>query len=485
MTEDEFVTLLDSLCSLPHETEWAEFKHNKAEPEEIGEYLSALANSAGLIGKPVAYMAWGIDDITHELIGTTFQPHRVKIGNEELENWLARHLYPRIDMQIEEFSVAGKPAVLFIIQACQHTPVRFKDTEWIRVGSYKHKLKDYPEKERRLWLQLTQSRFEDGVAISEVSADEVLRLIDYPGYYDLMKRSLPETRSTIIDQLCAERIIQPAFGNRYEITNLGALLFAKRLCTIPKLDRKAIRVVEYKGSDRINRIREHLDDRGYAVGFANLTAYINDRLPRNEVIGQALRSDVRIYPELAVRELLANAAIHQDLTVTGVSPLVEIFTDRIEFTNSGEPLVEPLRFLDAPPRSRNEAIAAFMRRLGICEEVGSGIDKVVFQVEQYQLPAPDFTIPPGHTKATLFAHRDLSRTDTKEKVRACYLHACLESVSNRQMTNASLRQRFGIEEKNYSIASRIIAETIKAGLIRPYDPENRSKKHSRYSPFWE
>jgi ATP-dependent DNA helicase RecG len=484
MTESEFSNLLNSLRALPRETEWVEFKYNKADHEEIGEYLSALANSAGLLGRDSAYMVWGIDDETHDVVGTTFRPRQVKIGNEELENWLTRQLYPRINVQIEEYPVEGRPAVLFVIQACQHTPVRFKDTEWIRVGSYKKKLKDYPEKERRLWLQLTQSRFEDGVAISNVPADEVLRLIDYPGYFDLMKRSLPATRTTIIEQLGAERIIRPALGGSYDVTNLGALLFAKRLNDFPSLARKAVRIIEYEGQSRIKRIKEHLDDRGYAVGFTTLLAYINDRLPSNEVIGQALRHDVRMYPALAVRELLANAVIHQDLTVTGESPLVEIFADRIEFTNPGESLVEPLRFLDAPPRSRNETMAALMRRLGICEEVGSGIDKVVFEVEYYQLPAPDFIMPPGHTKVTLFAHRELSEMDIKEKVRACYLHACLEAVSNRQMTNASLRQRFGIKESNYSIASRIIAETIKAGLIRPYDPESKSKKHARYVPYW-
>ncbi len=88
-----------------------------------------------------------------------------------------------------------------------------------------------------------------------------------------------------------------------------------------------------------------------------------------------------MFPELAIRELVANALIHQDFSVTGAGPTVEIFDDRIDITNPGEPLVDTQRFLDTPPRSRNEALASLMRRARICEERGSGIDKVVLEVE--------------------------------------------------------------------------------------------------------
>src|SRR5260370_35045182 len=111
-----------------------------------------------------------------------------------------------------------------------------------------------------------------------------------------------------------------------------------------------------------------------------------------------------MYPEKAIRELVANALIHQAFAVTGAGPMVEIFADRLEITNPGEPLVDTLRFIDTPPRSRNEVLAALMRRMKICEEGGTGIDKVIEAVEMYQLPAPDFQATLGSTKAMLFAH---------------------------------------------------------------------------------
>jgi len=202
------------------------------------------------------------------------------------------------------------------------------------------------------------------------------------------------------------------------------------------------------------------------------------------VIGSALRTDVKIYPELAIRELVANALIHQDLTMRGDGPMIEIFSDRIEITNPGKPLINPLRFIDEPPQSRNESLAAFMRRMNVCEERGSGIDKVIAQIELFQLPAPDFQVTENHTKVVLFSPRKLSGMDRQDKIRAFYQHACLQYVSGQRMTNATLRKRFSIDEKNYAIASRIIQDTIQADLIRVYDPQSASKKYASYVPFW-
>jgi ATP-dependent DNA helicase RecG len=211
---------------------------------------------------------------------------------------------------------------------------------------------------------------------------------------------------------------------------------------------------------------------------------VNDQLPTNEQIGVALRSEMRMYPELAIRELVANALIHQDLNMRGDGPMVEIFSDRIEITNPGQPLIDPLRFIDEPPQSRNEALASFMRRMNMCEERGSGIDKVVFEVEFFQLPAPKFLVTENHTKVVLFAHRKLSSMDRQDKIRACYQHACLLFVSNQRMTNATLRKRLSIQEQNYATASRIIGDTIQQKLVKPYDPESSSRKLASYVPFW-
>ncbi|MBD2560251.1 MULTISPECIES: ATP-binding protein [Nostoc] len=477
-------SILLALTSLPHETEWVEFKVNNSSPEDIGEYLSALSNSATLHGKNTAYIVWGVDDISHDILGTKFKPRLEKIGNQELENWLATQLSPRINFKIYEFTFEEKNIVFFEIPKANHVPVRFKGVEYIRVGSYKQLLKDFLEKERELWALFSLEPFEKSIALESLAADEVITNLNYPAYFDLTKQSLPDNRDGIIQRLISERLIVQRTGNIFDVTNLGGILFAKDLRNFERLSRKAIRVVIYKGKNRVESQREQTGIKGYATDFEGMLGFINDQLPKNEQIGQAFRREQRMYPELAIRELVANAIIHQDFNISGTGPLIEIFTDRIEITNPGVPLIDTMRFIDQPPRSRNEDLAAFMRRINICEERGSGIDKVILMVELFQLPAPEFQVTTNHTKVTLFAYKKLADMDKADRVRACYQHACLRYVSNDRMTNSSLRERFSIKDENYSMASRIISDTIDTGLIKPYDPENMSRKHAKYVPFW-
>jgi len=249
------------------------------------------------------------------------------------------------------------------------------------------------------------------------------------------------------------------------------------------LGRKAVRVIRYRGNSRVETIKEQVVNKGYASGFEGLIEYINSLLPSNEVIGQALREKVTMYPELAVRELVANALIHQDFFITGAGPMVEIFDDRMEISNPGKPLVNTERFLNTPPKSRNESLASLMRRFGVCEERGSGVDKVVFQTELYQLPAPIFEIAGDNTRAVLLSHRSLTNMDRDDRIRACYLHACLKYVNREYLTNSSVRERFGIDPRNIALASRLIKESVTAGEILAYDP-GAAPKMMKYVPWW-
>jgi predicted HTH transcriptional regulator len=481
--EAEILSILSELRKLPRETEWVEFKHNNDNPDEIGEYLSALANTAALTGKVNAYLVWGVDNDTHDIVGTTFSPTIVKIGNEELESWLLRLLSPKINFRFYPIQADGEPVVLLEIGAAFRHPVQFKNNEYIRIGSYKKKLKEFPEKERELWRVFDRTPFEKEIAAENVTAEDVLKMLDYPAYFDLLSLPLPEGRVGILSALAVEEMIAQGKGDKWHITNLGAVLFAKRLADFRPLRRKAVRVVLYKGESRVETVREQEGAKGYATGFEGLIEFVTNLLPSNEVIGQALRKEVPMFPELAIRELVANAIIHQDFHLTGTAPMVEIFANRMEITNPGLPLVKTDRFLDSPPKSRNEALASFMRRIGVCEERGSGVDKVVSQTEFYQLPAPLFETTDEHTRAVLFAHREVREMDKADRIRACYLHACLRYVQRDYLTNASLRERFGVEEKNKAAVSRYIREAVEEGRIRPVN-EDAARKMMKYVPFW-
>ncbi|WPH14701.1 ATP-binding protein [Variovorax paradoxus] len=480
----EFLTsLVREFCKLSEEMEWLEFKQNKAEAQEIGEYISALANSAAFAGKAFAYMVWGVSDGDHEVVGTTFRFASAKVGNEELESWLLRMLLPKIHFRFFEIDFDGKLVSILEIERAQHTPVRFSGHEYIRVGSNKKLLKDFQERERALWRIFDKSPFEAGVAAERQADSEVLALLDYPSYFELLGFPLPEGRDAVLQALAADKLIVKCDAGGWNITNLGALLFARRLDDFANLKRKAMRVILYRANDRVETVREQVGAKGYASGFEGLISYVNGLIPANEVIGQALRKSVPMFPELAVRELVANALIHQDLSVHGSGPMVEIFANRIEITNPGSPLMDTNRFIDTPPSSRNEELASLMRRIGICEERGSGWDKVVHETEFYQLPAPVAEIAGDNTRVVLFAHRPLSSMDKGDRIHACYLHACLKYVMRDNLTNASLRVRFGVEEKNKAAVSRYIKEAVEAGMIKAYDAD-AARNQMRYVPFW-
>jgi ATP-dependent DNA helicase RecG len=481
--DHELLGLLTELRNLPREIEWVEFKHNNSKPDEIGEYISALANSAALTDKVHAWMIWGVSNESHDIVGTTFNPAAANVNNQELESWLLQLLSPKINFRFYSLQAEDKPVVLLEIGAAFRHPVQFKGIEYIRIGSYKKKLKDYPEKERELWRVFDRTPFEKEVAAENITVDYVLKLLDYPAYFDLLSLSLPEKRDGIISSLEADGMIIGGDGGQWNITNLGAILFARNLADFQSLRRKGVRVVLYSNDDRLITIWEKEGVKGYASGFKGLIEFITSRLPSNEVIGQALRKSVPMFPALAIRELVANALIHQNFHLTGTGPMVELFSSRMEITNPGLPLVQTDRFLDSPPKSRNEILASFMRRIGVCEERGSGVDKVVAQTELYQLPAPLFETTDEHTRVILFAHREFKDMDKTDRIRACYLHSCLRYVQRDHMTNTTLRKRFGIDEKNSSMVSRIIKDTIDAGLIHCHDDTVGSRAR-KYLPWW-
>ena len=476
-------SLVRELAKLPNEAEWVEFKHNNADPKMIGEYISALANSAAILGKNHAYVIWGIDDKSHELIGTSFSPQQSKMGNEELENWLLRLLAPKVYFEFREIVIDAKNVVLLEIRTSHKQPVQFEGQEYIRVGSYKKKLKDFPEKERELWRVFENEPFETQIAKENITLQDAVALLDYPAFFELIGLPLPLGIEGIGEALEKEKLIVKNEAGYWGVTNLGAMLIARSLQAFPSLKRKALRVIIYEGNNKLNTLKEQEGDKGYASGFEGIIQFINSKLPANEIVGQALRKDFQMFPELSIRELVANAIIHQDFTQAGNGPMVEIFENRMEITNPGTPFVEISRLLDAPPRSRNEGFASMMRRFGICEERGSGIDKVVIQTEIFQLPPPVFEIVSDSTRSILFSYKELTQMDKHEKVHATYLHSVLRYLDRSPMTNASLRERFKIDEKNSATVSRIIKDAVEDKFLKPFDV-NQSRKHAKYLPFW-
>jgi predicted HTH transcriptional regulator len=463
------------------ECEWVEFKLNFHSAEEIGYDISALANGACLHQQPHAYIVFGVTDELG-VNGTTFDPYNVKRGNEPIENWISQRLSPRIDYRFIEAEVQTKRLVIVEIPAARNQPVEFEYVPYIRIGNVTRKLRDFPDKERKIWNSRPDEVFIKEIALDNVREQEIIDLLDTQSFFDLLKIPYPSTREETIRKVEQHELITRSRG-AYRITNLGAILFAKRLQNFPTIKRKAPRVIVYEGKDKLKTKRDQVGSMGYVSAFESLIDYINSQLPANEEISRVIRSEVRMYPVEAVREIVANALIHQDFSEHGSGPVIEIYSDRIEVTNPGVPLITPLRFIDGY-KSRNEKLANLMRLCGICEERGSGVDRVVSLSELFQLPAPLFRVLEHQTQAILYSYKKLNDMDKEDKIRACYQHCSLRYMSNDHMTNQSLRERFKITAQNSAIASRIIGDSLDAKLIKLEDEESRSKKYARYVPIW-
>jgi ATP-dependent DNA helicase RecG len=326
--------------------------------------------------------------------------------------------------------------------------------------------------------------FEDQISIPNINAELVIELLDVETYFRLINKPHPSNLPGLVDALIKEGLLTRGGNSDYNITNLGSILFTRNMNDVKRISRKAIRVIVYKDASRLHATHEQVGKGGYASSFEGLIDYIMSMTPTNEVIQTALRSEIKMYPEVALREFVANALIHQDFSQEGNGVMIEIFPERIEITNPGSPLVDTDRFIDTPPKSRNEALASLMRRLSICEERGSGVDRAIYAIEAWQLPAPKFLRADEFTKVIMFAPQILPRMAKEDRVRACYQHCALMHVSGQITNNQSVRKRFNIAEKNYPMASRILSEAVEAGYIKPADPDNQSKKHITYIPFW-
>lgn len=286
----------------------------------------------------------------------------------------------------------------------------------------------------------------------------------------------------VIARLATERLIEEVDGH-FSILNMGAILLAKNLREFPDVSRKATRVMVFAGESKMETISDITGEKGYAVGFKDLVNSVMSQLPQNEVIEGAIRKEVKLVPEVIIRELLANALIHQDMDMGGASPVVEIYSNRVEISNPGEPVVPVERFIDGY-QSRNERLADLMRRFGICEEKSSGIDRVVEAAELLQLPAPEFLVSYKRTDVVIHGPRAFREMDGGDRVRACYQHCVLQWVLRKQMTNQSLRERFGVSERSGSTISQVITTAVDQRLVKPDPNAPDSRRHARYIPVW-
>jgi ATP-dependent DNA helicase RecG len=461
---------IDIWRSQPSETQNLEFKEagNQYDTRKLCRYCVAIANEGG------GHLVLGIADKPPRLVvGSHAFPDTQDIG-EKLFHWVGF----RVDVE-----AVGHPdgrVVVFSI------PARPKGTAYHYDGAYLMRSGEelVPMSEdqlRKIFAEGQPSWLEDP-ALKDVSAQEVVQLLDTQTFFDLMRLPYPTDQAGVLARLLDERLIERSAAG-FNILHIAAVLLAKNLRNFPDVSRKAVRVIVYAGESKMKTTSDITGEKGYAAGFTGLVQYVMGKLPQNEVIEGALRREVKLLPEVVVRELLANALIHQDFDIGGASPVVEVFSNRVEISNPGEPIVPVDRFIDGY-LSRNERLADLMRRFGICEEKSSGIDRVVEAAEMMQLPAPEFLTSHKRTIVVIHGPRSFRDMNGSDRVRACYQHCVLQYVLRKQMTNQSMRERFGLSEGSSNTVSQIITATIDQGLIKSDPNAPDSRRYARYIPTW-
>lgn len=465
------VAELEDLLTIRSENERLEFKAatNRFDFESLVDYCVALANEGG------GLIVLGVSDKPpRRVVGTAaFEKPERTVGG----------IHERLRMKVSFDEIRhpnGRVLVFHVPSRPRGVPLHHDGRYLMRAGE---DLVPMSPDQLRTIISEGEEEWSERPAITGASPGDVIALLDTQTYFELLKRPYPTTQDGVLAHLESSELIENR-DDGFRITNLAALLLAKKLSSFStELARKAPRLVIYEGTDKLQTKDDKPGNRGYAVGFYRLLDYVHSAAPQNRFIEQAVREEVKMFPKQALRELIANALVHQDLTVTGASVMIEMYTDRVEISNPGKPPIDVARFIDEY-RSRNERMAELMRRLGICEEKGSGVDKVVAAAEVYQLPAPDFRVSEVRTSAVLFAHQDFSEMSRSDRVRACYQHCCLQYVCGRKMSNQSLRERFGVAESKAATVSLVISAAKEAGLIKSDDSETNSTRYARYLPFW-
>lgn len=468
------LSTLERWLTTPAESERLEFKEAKTQfhVDRLLRCCAALANEGG------GYLVLGVSDTPPRRVVSTGA-----FPSESALNDLKARIVDKLRLRVDVTELAhrhGRVLVFEVPSRPMGQAISYDGAFLMRAGE--DTVAMTPDALKRIFAEDAQDWF-DGVARADADADDVVALLDTQSYFELLRLPYPTSRDGVLERLVSEGLIGRTAGGWY-ITNLAAILLAKRLDAFsPALARKAPRVVLYDGVNKLKTRDDRPGSRGYAIAFENLVDFVHASAPKNRFIEEAVRQEVKMFPRQALRELIANALVHQDFQATGASVMIEMYDDRVEISNPGVPPVPVERFIDEY-RSRNERLADLMRRMGICEEKGSGIDKVVDAAEMFQLPAPDFRAGALRTTVVLFAHQEFGDMSRADRIRACYQHCCLRYVTNRRMSNQSLRERFRLGESSSATVSLIIGATKDVGLIKLDNTETNSTRYARYLPFW-
>ncbi|MEA2104081.1 MAG: putative DNA binding domain-containing protein [Candidatus Cloacimonadota bacterium] len=395
-------SLINTLCSERTETEWIEFKANYFDPQLIGEYISALSNSACLCEKDYGYLVFGVENKTHKIIGTNFFPKTAKgKGNEGLEPWLTRLLFPRIDISIIEYNYENKHIVIFRIDPTQNTPVKFKGIAYIRVGEHKHKMSEHPEKERKIWNKKEKYDWSKQI-IKDASVNDLDETAISMARKHFIEKN-PKLTEEVAEWNTIDFLNKAKITIRGEITNTAIILLGK-----PEsehfLDRGKAQITWILKDTNGIKIDYELFFPPFLINVEEAVKKIRNLKLRYIITNTLFPTEILTYEPWVIREALHNCIAHQDYELSGRIIIMEE-SDQLIFSNLGSFLPENIKNVILQEFSleklRNPFLANAMVNLNMIDTIGSGIYRMFKLQKERFFPLPDYEIFSEKIKVTI------------------------------------------------------------------------------------
>ena len=447
---------LRECLSYPEEREWFEFKENTFERDSVGEYISALSNSAAITGRSFAFMFWGVNDKTHHVKGTKINYNK-EFDNEPVQHYIARNLSPSVSFFFQDFEYDGKRVVCLAIPSAKIVPTSFKGERYIRIGSSKENLKRYPERESFLFSVLTFGLPTINNTDSEYQDLSFSQLLDY-----YSARGFSLNNATFRENL-------------HLLTKAGKYNIMAQLLSdnshIP------VRVAIFAGKNKATKLYS-VKEFGYKCLLYSLNEVLSYgellNIPQADEKGRIMeRNEVPLFNQDAYREAVINAFLHNNWIELN-EPMITVFSDRIEIVSRGS--LAPLQTLDGFYRGHsvpvNDKLSELFLQLHISEKTGRGIPTIVEAYGKKSISIEDRTITVviPFNRITAQAGKEGNKEGNKEGDKAgnrflnsTQIKVLAEIRNNPNITKKQLEARVGVGK---TAIDRSIAKLREMGFIQ-------------------
>lgn len=479
MIKKRCLNLLEkSLSPIPQELNELDWKASTCKAERMSKHLSAFANYSG-----GGFLVFGIDD-KGTVNGLTQKDADLFSG--QIANWARDLVTPEVRTQIFSFVFKDKALLGVFIEEAFDKPVHKKsgtiEDSFLRAGGQSRLMTR--DEIRHSMMSSRHQRFEEMPA--SLPSIMVVNWQEQFDFSEFLQRTRFDSTdpNRLMEHLFSHKLIA-RIDQKYLPTNLAILTCAKDLTQFPSYERYAVRLTEYSDTTKMQAKRDHTFRSGVSLSLDSIVKHIIESLPHSEIIQNATKLRTSVIPPVAIRELVINSIMHRDFSKTNSFITIEIFSDRIEITNPGGllPDISVDRLIDHPSICRNEVFSDFLRKLGLAEERGSGVDNALIAIELWGLPPIIFESQRDYFKAIILMPKKFNDMSKDERITATYQHTCLNKLTGRRTTNSSLRERFKFSAEETTKIGRLITDAVEAQRIKLANP-NASKRDFHYVPYW-